>query len=358
MKRLILMILISFLLVGCSNQEDRISYPDYIRQSDEFVLWDEIIDATAYSIKINNTVYTITDASFSLENLPNGTYDIRVRSHKDDLLSYFSPVLKVILNRDYQGFEFVTLVDHTIYFPEIDGVTSYALYYGDTLLTTFQAGSIDLSSISLTPNQLYELKIAAIYPTTDKVFSETIFYHTYVDLDIFIETTFDHTLIDHLDIQLSSQVDIDYMLYNNEVIPTSQYAFNDNVLTLEHDAFHPTEEGTHYIYILTTSGFITIKINVINQSNPRISSSDTVIYSGEDLNFTFEMNGGLFVGLSGNTITQDEYQFMNQTLIIKSSYVERMLLDNPTRQTIILVYQLSKNTNITMGFIFINIPQD
>jgi hypothetical protein len=352
------MILISLILVSCTNQDDRISYPENIRQSDELVLWDEVDDATSYSIKINNTVYTITDTSYSLENLPNGTYDIRVRSHKDDLLSYFSPVLRVTLNRDYQGFEFVTLVDHTIYFPEIDGVISYALYHGDTVLTTFQTDSIDLSSLTLSSNQLYAFRIAAIYPTTDKVYSEIIFYHTYVDLDIFVETTFDHTLIDNLDIQLSSQVEIDYLLYNNEVIPTSQYAFNDNVLTLVHDAFHPTEEGTHYIYILTTSGFITIKINVINQSNPRISSSDHVIYTGEDLNFTFELNGGNFVGLSGNTITQDEYQFIDQTLIIKSSYVERMLLDNPTRQTIILVYQLSKNSNITMGFIFINIPQE
>lgn len=358
MKRILIMILISLVLVSCSNDNQRISYPENIRYANESVLWDTVEDATSYSIKINHTVHTLTDASFSLENLPNGTYDIRIRSHKDDLLSYFSPVLKVVLNRTYQTFEFVTLEDDTLSFSEIDGVSSYVLFHGEIELATIQGHTIDLSALSLSLNQLYELRVAAIYPTTDMIFSDTIYYHTYLNLDILVETTFDHTEVDHLDIQLNSLVVIDYVLYHNEIIPASLYELHENVLTLEHDAFHPTEEGTHYIYILTSSGLITIKINVINQSNPRLSSNDSVNYNNDDLTFTFELNGGLFIGLSGNTITLDDYQFSDQTLIIKSSFVERLLLENPSRQTIILVYQLSKNNNITMGFIFINIPLD
>ena len=353
-----MMSLFVIFLVGCSSSNDKIPYPENIRLFEETILWDEVSDATSYSIKINDSVFTILDTSFSLESFPNGNYDIRIRSHKGDVLSYFSPAFKIMINRSYETFEFITLVNQTIYFPEIDGISSYALYQGELELTTFENNFIDLSTLLLPTNQLYQFRIAAIYPTTDKVFSDVVLFHTYVNLDILVETTFDHALVDHLDLQLNNQFTIDYILYGNEIIDPSLYQLEENMLTLDHDAFHPNEEGTHYMYILTASGFITIKVNVINQANPRISSSDSVLYAHENLTFTFELQGGTFVGLSGNTITGDDYVFINQNLTIYATYVERLLLENPSRQTIILVYQLSKNSNITMGFIFINIPQD
>jgi hypothetical protein len=149
---------------------------------------------------------------------------------------------------------------------------------------------------------------------------------------------------------------IDYLLFKNQVIENNLYSITNDMLTVEHDAFHPDELGIHTLVLLTPNGYITVMIDVIDPFNPIILSDDSMIYTPDvDMIFQFDLHGGSFVGLSGNDITTSDYVFLDNELIIYASFIEKILDDNPSRETVILVYQLTKNSNIFMGFIFINI---
>ena len=347
------------ILIGCSDNNDLIRYPENIIYSDEMVIWDAVPNAVSYSIKINNDVFSVHDTSFSLFLLPNGTYDIRLRSHAADGLSYFSPALTIIINRTYETFDEIVFDHHLISWSEINGVSTYEIYNNLELLASTQHTQFDLSSLELEVHRLYQIRLAAVYPTTDRIFSNTFIYHTYEDLDITIETTFNHNQIEFLTFNVGSQLTIDYLLFENQLIDESLFSLEDGMLTLQHDGFHPDELGIQKLTILTPSGFIHVFIEVVNILNPTMISNDHVIYQEDvDMIFFFELNEGLFLGLSGNNITLDDYTFEDETLTISSSYVKRILNDNPSRTTIILVYQLSKNSNVIMGFIFISIPQE
>jgi hypothetical protein len=357
MHKLILVLILTLTLIGCSENIDIVSYPQNIRYQEETVLWDAVDGTSSYTIKVNDETYEVTTPSFSIEGLPNGTYDIRIRSQKDDNLSYYSPVLNIIINRTYDTFEYVSLIEDMLAWPEIPGVSSYEIYHGSQLLTTTPYNSVDLSTLDLFVNQLYLLHVIARYPSQDIVYSDSIIYHTYVDLNIHIETTFDHNHIENLFFNLDEQFPIHDVLYGQNLIASNLYHYEENTLILEHDAFHPNSEGIHEIHILTPAGFIKVSITVINEANPELLSEDTINYQDENMSFTFDLHGGTFVGLSGNDITSDDYTFDGETLTVNASYIEALLQENPLRQTVILVYQLSKNNNVSMGFIFINISQ-
>ena len=359
MVKKLIVILLLFSLIGCSESNDMVRYPKNIMYLDEVVSWDLVDDATSYSIKINNDVYSTEETLFSLETFPNGTYDIRVRTHKDDVSSYFSPAISITINRTYQTFDEVTLSNHILSWSEILGVSSYEIYDAMTLLATTSNASIDLTLLDLEIHELYQIRVAALYPTTDRIFSNTYIYHTYEDLDITIQTTFNHNQVEVLSICVGSQLNIDYILFENQLIDSSLYSLDEGMLNLLHDGFHPDELGLQELTILTPSGFITVIIDVVNILNPALISDDHIIYQEDmDMSFTFELNGGEFIGLSGNNITTDDYTFEDELLVIKASYIHRLLEDNPNRETVILVYQLSKGSNVIMGFIFINIPQE
>jgi hypothetical protein len=355
MHKLLLSLVLILSLIGCSENQDILSYPKNIRYNDEYVLWDEVEGAISYTIKINENTYDVTSPSFNINGLPNGTYDIRVRSQKDESISYYSPVLNITIDRTFQSFNYVALIDGMISWPVIPGVSTYEIYHGEELIASTIYNSVDLTSIHLEENKLYHLHVVGKYPSEDVVYSDSVIYHTYSNLNITIETTFDHSHIENLHFSLSEEFPIDYILYGQELISSSLYHYENNTLILEHDAFHPNQEGIHYIYILTSQGFVTLKINVINEMNPELYSQNTIDYLDQDLIFTFELNGGTFVGLSGYDIHLDDYTFINQELIIKSTYVERLVQENADLSTLILIYQLSKNNQVSMGFIFINI---
>ena len=355
-KKILIIILLIF-LSGCGNGDETVRYPQNIVYQDYLITWNEVANSTSYSVKINDIVYVVDEGtSFSVDFLPNGIYDIRLKTNRNESSSYYSPALQVVITRDYEAFTSFTLVSDLISWSPLQDVTTYELYNDDQLLGTTSSSSFDLSTLTLSNNQLYYLKIGARYPTGDYVYSNTLLYHNYENLDLIIETSFNRQSVEDLSINLGSQMTIDYLLFNNQVIETNLYSITNDMLTLEHDAFHPDELGTHTLILLTPNGYITVIIDVIDPLNPIILSDDSIIYTTDvDMIFQFELNGGSFVGLSGNNITTSDYLFLDNELVIYALFIERILENNPSRETVILVYQLTKRSNIFMGFIFINI---
>lgn len=86
MKKLIIIIFLSILLVSCNK--DNINPPKNIRLEDDTILFDEVTNIKNYEIEINEKIYKIDKPSYKLTEY--GKYEVRVRSIKGKNKSNFS----------------------------------------------------------------------------------------------------------------------------------------------------------------------------------------------------------------------------------------------------------------------------
>lgn len=138
---------------------------------------------------------------------------------------------------------------------------------------------------------------------------------------------------------------------------------NDETITTTDSeySFAGYANGSYDVKVKANSGSISSKYTsvqtiVIADHKPYITSQSTVDYSNQDLGFTFELYNGVFTDISGSEITTEDYVIENSKLTIKSDFIDRILLAEPQKDTIIIGYVLTSSDEITVGYLFINIP--
>lgn len=75
--------------------------------------------------------------------------------------------------------------------------------------------------------------------------------------------------------------------------------------------------------------------------------------SGENIVIELTLDGGVFGELNGNGISEYDYSISGNTLTINFSFFESLLIDNPSRTTVIISYSIVDNDLTTIGYIFI-----
>src|SRR5690554_2824811 len=96
MKKTILLILLSFILVGCSNTniDIKLEIPTNIRNEENMILFDQVENAVFYELEINDKTYITNDLFYVLEEY--GTYEVRIRSGYKNNYSEYSESITFI----------------------------------------------------------------------------------------------------------------------------------------------------------------------------------------------------------------------------------------------------------------------
>src|SRR5690554_4229722 len=101
MKKTILLILLSFILVGCSNTniDIKLEIPTNIRNEENMILFDQVENAVFYELEINDKTYITNDLFYVLEDY--GTYVVRIRSGYKNNYSEYSESITFIYQEPY-----------------------------------------------------------------------------------------------------------------------------------------------------------------------------------------------------------------------------------------------------------------
>ena len=352
MKKLIFIVLLVLVLQACNrNQNDYLGIPSNIRFEDEYVVWDAVDDAEYYTVRINDVDYRADDARYSMYNFVNGTYQVRVRSHREDEQSIFSNALTFQIDRIYEHPKNVYVVNDILYWDAISEASSYRVYINDLTFDVSSGTTFNLDGLD--ENTLYEIQVLAIYDKGESNLSSTVIYHSY------------HTLIDTIRLEANKnrstpkRFPVETMYYFEHAFIESTriehhlIEFTDDSLLISHTLLQDLEEKEYTIQLLTPEGRVEIMLNVLDEQKPYMTSSNTVTYQGDSLSFEFELFGGSFGKLSGLNITTDDYHFDGNTLTISSDFIDSIIADEPERTTIILSYDLSLDDLTVIGFVFI-----
>lgn len=156
-------------------------------------------------------------------------------------------------------------------------------------------------------------------------------------------------------IYLNTNVSIIHSI-ESETMPLSveDVIIDGKTLVIEKTLFNGNDDAE--ITILTDQGKVHLDIRFTDSEAPHFISHTTFTYNYEDILLLFEPLNGEFISLSGNNITENDYNLMDNQLTIKHDYIDSILDENPDRNTIILGYQFALDGDITIGYLFINMP--
>lgn len=91
MKKIILLILLSFILVACGEEKViELEAPTNIRLEENMILFNEASNAAFYEIEINEVTHKTNDLFYVLEDY--GTYEVRIRSGYKSNYSEYSDI--------------------------------------------------------------------------------------------------------------------------------------------------------------------------------------------------------------------------------------------------------------------------
>jgi hypothetical protein len=350
MKKL-LIILIILLLTACTQTQDY-KVPENITYDNDLITWDAIKDAISYKVILNDEETLLDESSFNVSNLPNGEYNILVYAIYEDNTEVFSP-FSFTIHRNYTRPMNLSISDHILSFDS-SYLTAYQLFINDILITTFNTTSIDLSTYTELYNT-YNIKVVAIYDGLVYP-SETLIYNTHIKLDLDQEMTYELRSSEEISFDFDHLDQIIRIEKNQTIIADTLYSATTTSLIFDQDLFFYPSYGINTYEVYTNSGYFLITITVIETERPHLYSSSSVNYqSGQDITLEFNLLGGSFIKVEGNDISNQDYTFDDELLIINDSYVESILESNPDRSTIILSYQLEKDQNSFTGLIFIYI---
>lgn len=345
LKRILLLILFIFILVGCTNKvEPSVLIPpknvtyDAINQQ---VKWEDNLEADRYVIKVNGIPYETTRNFFDLSRFITGSYEVVVKSMKGSESSYFSEYLKfniikpVVINTIYDE-DYITLETEVKDLVFNLTMTHKSKEIGSKILDDHL---IDLAKL----DGIVEYHITAKFKE-HQVYEKSLFvnYDGYTFIrgleNVSFETSFLGTIY-----------------FNQQVIDSSYYLYSNGILEIDQKAFDSFLDGTYPLEIRGEDDYITF-VYLTKNPTPRIISSHDVIYSGEDLTFMFNLYGGTFIGLYGeHNIRKDEYVFSENTLVIKKSYMDRLKEDEDQFHVITLSYVLDHPNGTEIGHITITL---
>ncbi|MCK9536334.1 MAG: hypothetical protein M0R05_01895 [Bacilli bacterium] len=347
-KIMVLLFFIVIILSGCAN---KLNAPDNIKYEDGRLSWNEVKGITSYRIIIGDSIYYTEKPDYNLDFLGDGSYEIYICAIKNNKESPYSEKLTIAINRSLPLN--MRIDGEYLLWDDMDSVTSYLLYIDGVEIVETEFSQVKLSELELEDNKIYAFHLKVISKHNFSAFSDTFYYHTYVKSQTL--TPVEMKLSDQaaLSIEFPDEAVLCILSENQKI---NDYVFSDRQLEIGYSVFRDNPPGEYQYLIFAADCLYKLKVKVINANKPYIISNTAIEYkSGEDIILLVELAGGNFDGLFGNDIGDDNYQFIDSTIIIYNSYIERLITAKPDRKTIILIYGFKKDNQNIRGDIIITL---
>src|SRR5690606_775972 len=102
----------------------------------------------------------------------------------------------------------------------------------------------------------------------------------------------------------------------------------DNLLIISANYLSSLENWDYVFVVYTSEGKFNVTIQALENFKPYLKSNNTVEFTGEDVEFEFEIYDGKIVKVSVNDITEDDYVISGNKLIIKKEYISKIFEEN------------------------------
>lgn len=355
MKRLLVLVWMTILLTGCKPTDvpDGLATPTHLVQEGDLLRWDAVVDATYYTIDIDGVEVRTNEPQYSLLDLRNGTYTVRVQANRMGLHSDFSAAFDLVIDRTYDHPRALRLEDGALYWDIETTPDSYEVRVNGVTDTTTIVGR----TLILEPDTFYHIEVRALYPGGESSWSTPLLHHTYTEAHGAMDLTVNRLL--------PRDIVVDYVSPNPVAVFRNDDGFLADTVVVASDpltfdigwiALLPL--GTHTIDVIDDNGRYHITLTLIEDDRPVLLDSNTVSFTGEDLTFTFALFGGSIADITGQGITDDDYIINGSELVIQASFVQAIVDADPDRETIVLSYQLVQDDDITLGYLFLEISTD
>jgi hypothetical protein len=347
-----------FACFGCTFTRP-LAVPQNIALHETELTWDAVDGAAGYRLYIAQSFYDVTDASFSLLYFSDGAYSVQVKAVSPDGKkdSEYSIVHMVNLLMDLTAPSELEVLDNVLTWTPVEDGASYIVAIDgiDHLATE---NTYDLSALGL--NQSYALQVKTVYgDLRQSAFSDVFVYDYYTTEYATLSFTYNKDTAGGLEVDLSAEsLSIDKIVDEDSLIlDAASVSIEDLIVSVTDEYLQTRGYGTATLTLLTSQGRIRLDIQIIDDRNPYMISSNSIVYEpGLDIVLGFELYGGEILNLYGNDITEADFTIEGSTLTIDIGFVIGKFTENPERTTLILGYTLEGNDNLAMGYLFITPP--
>ena len=353
MKKLIVILMMILVLQGCGlfRRAETLDAPSNVRKVDDLIRWDAVEGARAYRILRDGQTVQVPTNQISIFDLPNGDYTIEIRAVKGDIRSEWVE-FSFSINRTLDHPSNVRIEDGILKWDVPNTYSSFNVLVNDATHSITDS-TFDLSGLAI--NNLYRLKVQTAHAGSVSAYSSERLYHTYTDVVETKEATYNQAVLRHFGINLSDVTEVDAVILNNRALDFT--LGNESIAVDYADLVNLELDKVYTIEIITNLGLIEIELSLEYEERPFLLSSRTLVYvPNEDLVFEFELYGGSFSNLSGQSISASDYTFENGVLTINADFIEGILSNTPDRTRVIFSYLLTSEDNDTfIGYLFIDI---
>jgi hypothetical protein len=345
MKKATLLILLLFILIGCSQQQ--LSTPENLRFTDQ-IYFDEVENATDYILNINGEEIKIAQTSYQITS--EGTFLVKVKStakgYKD---SPYSETIEIVIDYTLVTPSNLSISNNTLTWDVIEGASSYEVLLNQTIIP------VTTNTLSLEPYlpDVLIIKVKAVYPSGSSTYSEQLIYTE--DAEILGELKYKFSTNSTFDLTIFETSKFITMYNdNNQIMQSNVYTYTNQEVKFLNTYLKALDTGLHEYKVLTEDGFYIVEIDVTNATNPYMINNNQIYSSFEDdITLQFELFGGTIQNVSGNNIESSDYTINQSQLVISIDYVQNIFENEPERTTLILSYTLQYNQDIIIGYIFI-----
>ena len=241
--------------------------------------------------------------------------------------------------------------NYVIMFDGVQNATSYII--------EINGGFYEIRTTSYTLNQPgdYSIRVKArAEGYSDSLFTDRLTFTIPLSL---VNPRFNYSKSSsfHLTAYLfENNVTIHSIILNEVEVSSDNYQLVDRHLRFHKDYLQTLDIGIHLFTVsLGNLGSFVVTVNIINTILPYIVTHNTTTQAPtKDLVFQYELFGGVFLTLSGNDITSNDYIINENVVTIKTSFIDAYFEAHPELQTLSLKYDLQKDDQFVFGYIFIN----
>ncbi|HAQ56339.1 MAG TPA: hypothetical protein DCR44_02890 [Acholeplasmatales bacterium] len=322
---------------------------------EELLTWTGFSPDASYIVEVDGVEYPMAGTEFDMSTYPDAVYLIRIRTVLGYRMSEFSlPVSFTILNHPEIPWNLLFMGNYLTW-NETQNAIGYRVSV-DEVDTDVADAAFDLTGLEA--NAFHTLSVRALYEggfVSDA--SIPVYYHTYFTDAGTANTSFNKNA--PLDVVCDFTEEtwtFEGILFDDVPLDEAFYSVTDNILTFLDDYLIELPYDDYEFLVLTSEGYVTLILDVVDDRQPFMISSNQVIFTGSDIILTFEVYDGAIVSVSGNDITSADYLILGNTVTISAAYVVAKFNENPDRAVLILGYNVSANDYVSIGYVFIRLP--
>ncbi len=175
--RIALLLIFSFVLVGCGNVEITLDTPQNVSITDGVVSWDAVTGAESYNVIVGTNSYAVTEPTYDLNTLglAAGTYEIHIVAVAGTNISLPSTTVNFVVGAVTVDVpQNVAINNGVVTWSAVTGATSYVVHIDETTQTVTTT-TINLTTLSLAQGN-HTIYVVAMIGTDASAASTSVTY--------------------------------------------------------------------------------------------------------------------------------------------------------------------------------------